>query len=153
MTNEHRDGPTRASGAKAATASLSRSISRFRDVITALVVVFVTISIISFLLAGKPDQEQAYAQNQTQVTNFTQLFSTEKEFQDCGAAGCIQPIRVLYQDPALLVLGSDYVDLIWKGVARAQKDGYQIDTMTSYAVSNVDPNSGYNVSLLVVMSR
>jgi hypothetical protein len=51
------------------------------------------------------------------------------------------------------VLSSDYVDAIWKGVARAQIEGYQIDTMTSYAVSNVDPSSGRTVNLLVAMSK
>jgi hypothetical protein len=123
-------------------------------VITALVVVFVTISIISFLLAGKPDQEQAYAQNQTQVTNFTQLFSTDEEFQLCYEANCVPIVNVLYQDPNLLVLSSDYVDVIWKGVARAQKEGYQIDSMTSYAVTSGLPSSGRsNVNLLVAMSK
>jgi formate hydrogenlyase subunit 3/multisubunit Na+/H+ antiporter MnhD subunit len=43
--------------------------------VTSLVVVFETVSIISFLLVGKTDQEQAYAQ--TQAINFTQLFSTD----------------------------------------------------------------------------
>ncbi|MGB7557563.1 MAG: hypothetical protein WBM37_03510 [Nitrososphaeraceae archaeon] len=51
-----------------------------------------------------------------------------------------------------MVLGSDYIDVIWKGVARAQKEGYQIDSMTSYAVSNAG-SSGRTVNLLVAMSK
>ena len=101
---------------------------------------------------GKPDQEQAYAKSQ--VTNFTQLFSTDKEFQLCFEANCVPTINVLYQDPNLLVLSSDYVDIIWKGVARAQKEGYQIDSMTSYAVTSGLPSSDRsNVNLLVAMSK
>jgi hypothetical protein len=50
------------------------------------------------------------------------------------------------------VLGSDYIDIIWKGVERAQKEGYQIDSMTSYAVNNAG-SSGRTVNLLVAMSK
>ena len=67
-------------------------------------------------------------------------------------ATCPQPIKVLYEDPTLLVLGSDYIDVIWKGVARAQTEGYQIDSMTSYVVSNAG-SSGRTVNLLVAMSK
>jgi hypothetical protein len=117
-------------------------------------VMLVTITVISFLLIEESNQEQAYAQNQTQVTNFTQLFSTDEEFQLCYEANCVPTINVLYQDPNLLVLSSDYVDIIWKGVARAQKEGYQIDSMTSYAVTSGLPSSGRsNVNLLVAMSK
>jgi hypothetical protein len=67
---------------------------------------------------------------------------------------CFPTVNVLYQDPNLLVLSSDYVDVIWKGVARAQKEGYQIESMTSYAVTSGLPNSGRsNVNLLVAMSK
>ncbi|MFZ0646905.1 MAG: hypothetical protein WAM27_01655 [Nitrososphaeraceae archaeon] len=115
----------------------------------------VTITVISYLLIEQSNQEQSYAQNQTQGTNFTQLFSTDKEFLETPCpytAGCPEPIKVLYEDPTLLVLGSDYIDVIWKGVARAQKEGYQIDSMTSYAVSNAG-SSGRTVNLLVAMSK
>jgi hypothetical protein len=37
-------------------------------------------------------------------------------------------------------------------VARAQKEGYQIDSKTSYAVSNAG-SSGRTVNLLVAMSK
>ena len=117
-------------------------------------VMLVMITVISFLLIEQSNQEQAYAQNQTLVTNFTQLFSTDKEFQLCFEANCVPTINVLYQDPNLLVLSSDYVDIIWKGVARAQKEGYQIDSMTSYAVTSGLPSSDRsNVNLLVAMSK
>ena len=83
--------------------------------------------------------------------------STDKEFLLCGdpipyTTGCVQPINVLYHDPSLLVLQSDYVDVIWKGVARAQKEGYQVDAMTSYPISGPAENSPNHVNLLVSMS-
>jgi hypothetical protein len=65
----------------------------------------------------------------------------------------LEPIKVLHEAPTLLVLGSDNIDIIWKGVERAQREGYQIDSMTSYAVNNVDPSSGRTVNLLVAMSK
>ena len=74
------------------------------------------------------------------------------------AADCTNPVlcpstvEVLYEDPTLLVLTSGYVDAIWQGVALAQKEGYQIDAMTSYSVSGPS-GSGNTVNLLVAMSR
>ena len=108
-------------------------------------------------MVGKPDQEQAYAQ--TQVTNFTQLFSTDKEFQICpedivmvNLTECTPLIDVLYQDPTLLVLTSDYIDVIWKAVARAQKEGYQIDAITTYTGAGTTTTSN-SLNLLVAMSK
>jgi hypothetical protein len=122
--------------------------------IAVTVVMLVTITVISYLLFEQSNQEQSYAQNQTQGTNFTQLFSTDKEFQQCLADTCLPTVNVLYQDPNLLVLSSEYVDVIWKGVALAQKEGYQIESMTSYAVTSGLPSSGRsNVNLLVAMSK
>ena len=116
-------------------------------------VVFVTVTTVLLLLMGQSSQEQAYGQNQTQVTNFTQLFSTDKEFQLCyGGVPCIPVVDVLYQDPTLLVLKSSYIDTIWKGVAAAQKEGYKIDAVTSYAVS-AGLSGDTNVNLLVAMSK
>ena len=46
-------------------------------------VTLMTIAVISFMLSQQSNQEQAYAQNQTQGTTFTQLFSTSNEFQNC----------------------------------------------------------------------
>ena len=120
--------------------------------ITPLVVALVTVSIISFLLVGKPDQEQAYTQ--TQGTNFTKFSSTSKDFVQCQdinvAESCVSSIDVLYEDPTLLVLTSEYIDTIWKGVAAAQKEGYQIDAVTSYDISG---SRGLIVILLVAMSK
>ena len=39
-------------------------------------------------------------------------------------------ISVIYQDPTLLVLTSGYLDIRSKGVARAQKEGYQIEVIS-----------------------
>jgi hypothetical protein len=101
---------------------------------------------------GEPDIP-LYAQNQTQITNFTQLFSTSEEFQQCieGLSPCLPTVIVLYEDPTLLVLKSSYVDAIWKGVALAQKEGYKIDAMTSYAAGRII--DGSDITLLVAMSK
>lgn len=118
-------------------------------------VVSVTITVISLLLIEQSNQEQVYAQNQTQITNFTQLFSTSEEFQRCleyVPDTCIPTIDVLYEDPTLLVLKSSYVDAIWNGVAVAQKEGYKIDGMTSFAVGRIT-GGGSDINLLVAMSK
>jgi hypothetical protein len=41
----------------------------------------------------------------------------------------------------------------WKGVARAQKEGYQVDAITSYADSGMASDSPMRVNLLVAMSK
>jgi hypothetical protein len=121
--------------------------------ITIIVILSITAAaVLLLLLGGQPRIEWAYAQAQPQGTNFTQLFSTDEEFQACYEGECFQVIDVLYHDPTLLVLQSDYVDVIWKGVARAQKEGYQIDAITSYAISSLT-GRGSNVNLLVAMSK
>jgi hypothetical protein len=120
--------------------------------IMVIVTLSITIAVLLLLLSGQPKIEWAYAQVQPQGTNFTQLFSTGEEFQACYEGECFQVIDVIYHDPTLLVLQSDYVDVIWKGVAQAQKEGYQIDAMTSYAISSL-AGRGSNVNLLVAMSK
>jgi hypothetical protein len=70
----------------------------------------------------------------TQGADFAQLFSTE-EFMAPDCTNQVPPIEVLYQDSALLVLSSNYVDFIWKGVARAQQESYQVEDVTSYTAS------------------
>ena len=46
-----------------------------------------------------------------------------------------------------------YIDIIWKGVANAQKEGYKIDSMTSYAASGVLTDSPQRINMLVAMSK
>ena len=105
----------------------------------ALVLVIALSSVTILLLVEELNQHDVYAQNQTQApTNFSKLFSTEEEYQLCvedsaSDLPCVPIINVLYEDPTLLVLQSDYIDIIWRGVAIAQKEGYKIDSMTSYA--------------------
>ena len=115
--------------------------------ITVVSVLSVTVTIVLLLLSCQPNKEEAYAQTQTQTqgTNYTQLFSTDKEFQVCFeySGDCFPAINVLYHDPSLLVLKSDYVDVIWSGVARAQKEGYKVDAMTSYAARYWAPRWRY----------
>jgi hypothetical protein len=65
---------------------------------------------------------------------------------------CTPLIDVLYQDPTLLVLTSDYIDVIWKAVARAQKEGYQIDAIMTYTGASTTTTSG-SLNLLVAMSK
>jgi hypothetical protein len=119
--------------------------------ISVAAVALVTITVILFLMFEQSNKDQTHAQNQTQGTDFAQLFSTE-EFMapDCtNPVLCkVPPIEVLYQDSALLVLSSNYVDFIWKGVARAQQEGYQVDDVTSYTASEA-PNGPMQVNLLV----
>jgi hypothetical protein len=50
-------------------------------------------------------------------------------------------------------LQSDYIDIIWKGVAVAQREGYRIDAMTSYAVSSALSDSPMRINLLIAMSK
>ena len=123
--------------------------------ITAIAVISAMVTIISLLLICQPGDEEAYAQMQAQGTNFTQLFSSEEfRAKDCtNPVLCPPTIGVLYHDPTLLVLTSSYVDVIWRGVALAQKEGYQIDAMTSYSVGGPSPSSGSTINLLVAMSK
>jgi hypothetical protein len=93
---------------------------------TALAVVLVIASPVTILsLVGEEastHQHAVYAQmqNQTQAppTNFTRLFSTDQEFQLCiedisiPVLPCVPVIEVLYEDPTLLVLQSNYIDTI-----------------------------------------
>ena len=110
----------------------------FATLALALVIALSSVTIL-LLVEEEPNQHDVYAQNQTQApTNFTKLLSTEEEYQLCvedtaSDLPCVPVINVLYEDPTLLVLQSDYIDIIWKGVAIAQKEGYKIDSMTSYA--------------------
>lgn len=130
----------------------------FATLALALVIALSSVTILLFV-GEEPNQHDAYAQNQTQApTNFTKLFSTEEEFQLCGEdtasdLQCVPVINVLYEDPTFLVLQSDYIDIIWKGVANAQKEGYKIDSMTSYAASGVLTDSPQRINMLVAMSK
>ena len=125
----------------------------------ALVLVIALSSVTILLLVEELNQHDVYAQNQTQApTNFTKLLSTEEEYQLCvedsaSDLPCVPVINVLYEDPTLLVLQSDYIDIIWKGVAIAQKEGYKIDSMTSYAASGVLTDSPQRINLLVAMTK
>jgi hypothetical protein len=121
--------------------------------IAALVTIVVTVTAVSLILIEHLNQERVHAQ--TQGTNFTQLFSSEEFMtKDCtNPVLCPPTIEVLYEDPTLLVLTSGYVDVVWRGVALAQKEGYQIDAMTSYSVSGSSPSSGKTINLLVAMSK
>jgi len=125
----------------------------------ALVLVIALSSVTILLLVEELNQHDVYAQNQTQApTNFTKLLSTEEEYQLCvedsaSDLPCVPVINVLYEDPTLLVLQSDYIDIIWKGVAIAQKEGYKIDSMTSYAASGVLNDSPQRINLLVAMTK
>jgi hypothetical protein len=129
----------------------------FATLALALVIALSSVTIL-LLVGEEPNQHDAYAQNQTQAPTNFKLFSTEEEFQLCGEdtasdLQCVPVINVLYEDPTLLVLQSDYIDIIWKGVAKAQKEGYKIDSMTSYAASGVLTDSPQRINLLVAMSK
>ncbi|MGH9977788.1 MAG: hypothetical protein ACRD8Z_18425 [Nitrososphaeraceae archaeon] len=123
-----------------------------------------SVTILSLVIEEAPNhQHDVYAQMQNLThapTNFTKLFSTDQEFQLCiedisiPGLPCVPVIEVLYEDPTLLVLQSNYIDTIWKGVALAKKEGYQIDSMTSYAASSSYlSDSPQRINLLVAMSK
>jgi hypothetical protein len=89
-------------------------------------------------------------------TNFTKLFSENKEFQTCldfMPDQCIPTVDVLHQSPHTVVLKSQYIDSIWKAVDTVKKDGYQVDDMTSYSITGLGSSPNNYVNLLVVMSK
>lgn len=89
-------------------------------------------------------------------SNYTKLFSESKEYQICYSViepeQCFPTIDVLYQSPETIVLKSETIDVLWKGVDLVKKDGYKIDDITSYAVSRM-LDSTQDINILVVMSR
>lgn len=91
------------------------------------------------------------------ATNYTKLFSENKEFQKCldfKPDKCFPMIEILYQSPDTVALKSEYIDSIWKAVDTIKKDGYNIDDVTSYSITSGLGSSPSNyVNLLVVMSK
>jgi hypothetical protein len=125
---------------------------------------FITLSLIAMsiciglcVLDMKPSNAQQNITNTATnpITNFTQLFSSDKQYQNCdlGPNSCFPLVDVLYQDPSTIALKSSYIDTIWKAVSTIKKDGYKIDGITSYAVNEVGSDSGKTINLLVVMSK
>lgn len=104
-------------------------------------------------------QQNVFAQqNQTSIapaTNYTKLFSENKDFQTCldfMPDQCIPTVDILYESPNTVVLKSQYIDVIWKAVDTIKKDVYQIDDITSYSITSMASSDNY-VNLLVVMSK
>ena len=91
------------------------------------------------------------------ATNYTKLFSENKEFQKCLDSmpdKCFPMIEILYQSPDTVALKSEYIDSIWKAVDTIKKDGYNIDDVTSYSITSGLGSAPSNyVNLLVVMSK
>lgn len=91
------------------------------------------------------------------LTNFTKLFSENKEYQQCfsllGPEECFPAIEVLHQSPSTIVLKSDLIDVIWKAVDAVKKEGYEVDDVTSFFLSGIGSDSSQTVNILVVMSR
>jgi hypothetical protein len=88
-------------------------------------------------------------------TNYTKLFSENKDFQSCFKGTCVPAIDVAYQGQIMLVLKSGYIDTIWKGVELAKKDGYKIDGISTYVTTSDTLGSVKkgNVNVLVAMSK
>jgi hypothetical protein len=59
---------------------------------------------------------------------------------------------VLYQSSETIVLKSNTIDVVWRAVDVVKKDGYQIDDITSFAVSRLT-SSTQDINILVVMSK
>jgi hypothetical protein len=87
----------------------------------------------------------------TPVTNFTNLLSENREFQICVGGICAHAVDVVYQGPIMLVLKSGYIDVIWKAVELAKKEGYKIDGISTYITTS--EVSGGTVNVLVAMSK
>ena len=49
---------------------------------------------------------------------------------------CVHTVDVLYQSPTMLVLKSRYIDIIWKAVDLAQKEGYKIGGISTYITTS-----------------
>jgi hypothetical protein len=88
----------------------------------------------------------------TAGTNFTKLFSQNKEFQTCITGTCIPILDVVYQGPIMLVLKSTYIDVIWKAVEVAKKEGYKVDGISTFITSGLSC-TGADVNVLVAMSK
>ncbi|MGE4118982.1 MAG: hypothetical protein AB7F29_14000 [Candidatus Nitrosocosmicus sp.] len=90
-------------------------------------------------------------------TNFTKLFSENKEYQQCfsliGPEQCFPAIEVLHQSPTTIVLKSDVIDVIWKAVDAVKKEGYKVDDVTSFFLSGIGSDSDQTINILVVMSK
>lgn len=90
-------------------------------------------------------------------TNYTKMFSENKEFQECldfMPDQCFPTIELLYQSPNTVALESEYIDAVWKAVDTIKKDGYKIDDITSYSItSGLGSSSSNYVNLLIVMSK
>jgi hypothetical protein len=114
----------------------------------ALVLVFA----VSSLFITTSDHASSAQQQQTSITtrtNFTKLLS-QKEFKVCRTSGCFQAVKVVYQSPIMLVLDSTDIDVIWKAVEVAKKEGYKIDGISTYIPTNqLEPT----VNVLVAMSK
>ena len=91
------------------------------------------------------------------ATNYTKLFSENKDFQECldfMPDQCFPTVEILYQSPNTVALKSEYIDAVWKAVDTIKKDGYKIDDITSYSItSGLGSSSSNIVNLLVVMSK
>ena len=92
------------------------------------------------------------------TTNFTKMFSENKEFQTCFEdfmpGICSPNVDVLYESPHTIALKSQYIDAVWKAVDAIKKDGYKVDDITSYSITTPIGGSNDNyVNLLVVMSK
>ncbi|HZI71823.1 MAG TPA: hypothetical protein VFD60_11745 [Nitrososphaeraceae archaeon] len=64
---------------------------------------------------------------------------------------CFRAVDVVYQGPIMLVLKSGYIDVIWKAVELAKKEGYKIDGISTYITSS--ESVGGTVNVLVAMSK
>jgi hypothetical protein len=106
--------------------------------------------------------QRAYAQQNSTTaiaaaTNYTKLFSENKEFRICilGGSECFPAVDVAYQGPTMLVFKSGYLDIVWKAVELAKKEGYKIDGVSTYTTTSERIGGGTSgtINVLVVMSK
>jgi hypothetical protein len=102
--------------------------------------------------------------------NFTQHVETDPGLQVCpngltveqgGQTGftCSQAIEVLFDSEDLLVMQSNYADIIWNAVHDAMERGYQIQDVQTYAAESRATSlsnpltEGVTLLIMVIMTK
>jgi hypothetical protein len=122
-----------------------------------VIAVFLLFFSITLILGEANAQQNSTTTNMTAVTgtNFTKLFSENKDFQSCFGGTCVPAVDVAYQGPIMLVLKSGYLDIVWKAVELAKKEGYKIDGISTFNTTSERIGGGTSgaINVLVVMSK
>ena len=91
---------------------------------------------------------------QSNFTTYTTLFSSS-EYETClkySPNSCTETIIVIYESPSMVVLTSDYSDVLWSAVDLIKKDGYKLEGFTSYA-AEAELSTGSLIHTTAVMTK